>query len=228
MKDLKIFFKTFHIHPHNKEIYEMAFTHSSFNSDAKTHHHDYERLEFMGDSFLGFVVASLLFTHHSEMREGDLTKAKSTLVQSKALASYAMKLHFNEYIRAGHSLSIEEASHNQSILEDIFEAVIGAIYLDQGIKFATNFLSSVFLDDIINFKMDEVKDYKSMLQEAVQGEHRESVIYKTVKEKGPQHDKTFFVEVSFNKIVLGKGSGKSKKEAEMAAAKDALSKKATL
>jgi len=228
MKDLKEFYHTFKIRPHNKEYYEMAFTHSSFNSDAKTHHHDYERLEFMGDSVLGFVVASLLFVHHNEMREGDLTKAKATLVQSKTLAAYARKLGYPEYIRAGHSLSFTEASKNQSILEDIFEAVIGAIYLDQGIKFVTEFITKIFLDDIINFKMEEVKDYKSMLQEMIQCEFRESVVYKMIQEKGPPHDRTFFVEVTFNGVILGKGIGKSKKAAEQSAAKDALSKKATL
>ena len=117
---------------------------------------------------------------------------------------------------------------NQSIFEDIFEAVIGAIYLDQGINFAINFIENIYLDDVKNFKMDDVKDYKSMLQEMIQCEHRESVVYKTVSFKGPPHDRTFFVEVYFNNICLGKGVGKSKKEAEQSAACDALKKKATL
>ncbi len=228
MKSLDDFFKRFKIKPHNGDLYEMAFTHSSFNSEAKTHHHDYERLEFIGDSVLGFVVASLLFRYHSEMREGDLTKAKASLVQTKALASYAKKLGYHEYIRTGHSLSNQELMQNQSIFEDIFEAVIGAIYLDQGINFAINFIENIYLDDVKNFKMDDVKDYKSMLQEMIQCEHRESVVYKTVSFKGPPHDRTFFVEVYFNNICLGKGVGKSKKEAEQSAACDALKKKATL
>lgn len=228
IKNLKEFYKEFKIRPHNKEIYEMAFTHSSYNSDAKTHHHDYERLEFMGDSVLGFVIASLLFKYHPEMREGDLTKAKSTLVQSKALAQYARKLGYPSYVRAGHSLSFEEASKNQSILEDIFEAVIAAIYLDQGIRFVSLFIENIFLQDVKDFQMNEVKDYKSMLQELIQCEHRESVTYKTYDEKGPPHSRTFYVQVSFNGVILGRGVGKSKKEAEQSAAHDALNKKATL
>ncbi len=228
MKSLDDFFKKFKIKPHNVDLYEMAFTHSSFNSEAKTHHHDYERLEFIGDSVLGFVVASLLFTHHSEMREGDLTKAKAALVQTKSLANYAKKLGYYDYIKTGHSLSNQELMQNQSIFEDIFEAVIGAIYLDQGIDFATKFITDIYLDDVINFNMESIKDYKSMLQEMIQCEHRESVTYKTVQEKGPPHDRTFFVEVYFNKLCLGKGVGKSKKEAEQSAACDALRKKATL
>lgn len=228
MKSLIHFYKKFNIKPKNTDLYEMAFTHSSFNCDAKTQHHDYERLEFIGDSFLGFVVASLLYKYHDEMLEGDLTKAKASLVQSKALANYSIKLGYQEFIRAGHSLKVEDAINNKSILEDIFEAVIGAIYLDQGIEFGIRYITNIFEEDVKNFNIEEIKDYKSMLQEAVQGEHRESVTYKTVMEKGPQHDKTFFVEVYFNKMVLGKGSGRSKKEAEQAAACDALKKKATL
>ena len=224
MEDLIQFFKKFHIKIKNVELYEMAFTHSSFNSEAKTHHHDYERLEFMGDSVLGFVVASLLYNYHPELREGDLTKAKASLVQTKSLAEYARKLNYQHYIRAGHSIPSQELLKNNSILEDIFEAVIGAIYLDQGIKVATQFITSIFLEDVINFKMEDIKDYKSMLQEMIQCEHRESVSYKTVSEKGPPHDKTFFVEVYFNNICLGKGVGKSKKEAEQSAACDALRK----
>ncbi|MBO8427234.1 MAG: ribonuclease III [Firmicutes bacterium] len=226
MKDINLFLKEFNIKTNNKEIYEMAFTHSSFNSDANTHHHDYERLEFIGDSVLGFVVASLIYKYHPEMEEGDMTKAKSTLVQSKSLAKLARQFGFNEYIRAGHSLTIEEAKKNNNILEDIFEAVVGAMYEDQGIEFCIDFLTKVFLDEVINYTQEDFKDYKSMLQEAMQAEYRSSVTYKTIDTMGPPHDRTFKVEVSFNGVVLGFGIGKSKKEAEQKAAQDALSKKA--
>lgn len=226
MRDISGFFKKFHIKPGNKELYEMAFTHSSYNSEANTHHHDYERLEFMGDSVLGFVVASLLFKYHPEYREGELTKAKANLVQTEALAKYAKSLGYNEYIRAGHSISKEELNKNKSIFEDVFEAVIGAIYLDKGIDFVTKFITDIYLDDVKNFNLENIKDYKSILQEMVQCETRESVTYKTVQEIGPTHDRTFFVEVYFNDVCLGKGVGKSKKAAEQSAACDALKKKA--
>lgn len=227
-KDINIFLNKFNIKTKNKELYERAFTHSSFNSDAKTHHHDYERLEFMGDSVLGFVVASLIFKHHPEMEEGEMTRMKSTLVQSMSLAKFAKELGYDEFIRAGHSLSFEEASKNHNILEDVFEAVIGAMYIDQGIEFCIKFITKVFENEVINFKSDDYKDYKSALQEAMQAEYRESVVYKTLEEIGPPHDRTFKVAVTFNDIVLGVGVGKSKKEAAQKAAKDALSKKATL
>lgn len=228
MEDLKEFFKKFNIKPHSEELFDMAFTHSSFNSDAKTHHHDYERLEFIGDSVLGFEVASLLFKHHPEMMQGELTKARSQLVQTETLARLAKELGYYKYIKAGHSLANEEVIKNDSILEDVFESVIGALYLDQGLSFTRKFLDKIYLKLVIEFSMDDIKDYKSILQEAYQGEHRESVVYRVYKEKGPAHDKTFFVEVLYNNLVLGKGFGKSKKKAEQMAAKDALNKKAVI
>ncbi|MFA6667021.1 MAG: ribonuclease III [Bacilli bacterium] len=224
MKSIDEFFKRFNIVPKNRDLYLMAFTHSSFNSDANTHHHDYERLEFMGDSVLGFVVASLIYKNHPEMNEGAMTRTRSTLVQSISLANKAKEYHYDDFIRAGHSLNQDEALHNQHILEDVFEAVLGAIYIDQGINFVSQYIINMFENDVINFTPSEVKDYKSILQEAMQAEYRESVAYKTISEKGPPHNRIFTVEVTFNGQVLGHGVGKSKKEAERKAAQDALSK----
>lgn len=224
MKSLDEFYKNFNIKPNKKELFEMAFTHSSFNSDAKTHHHDYERLEFIGDSVLGFVVASLIYKYHPEMNEGVMTKTRSTLVQTKSLSKKAKDYHYDEFIRIGHSLTKDQIIKNNHILEDIFEAVIGAIYIDQGINFAINFVTNMFKEDVVNFVPSEVEDYKSKLQEAMQAEFRESVVYKLMSEKGPPHHRFFTFEVSFNGQTLGYGSGHSKKEAEQQAAKDALSK----
>lgn len=224
MRSIDEFLTLFNIKANNSELYEMAFTHSSFNSDAKTQHHDYERLEFMGDSVLGFVVASIIYKHHPEMNEGDMTKTRSALVQTTSLANKAKELHYDEFIRAGHSLQNNAYDNNRHILEDIFEAVIGAIYLDQGIQFVTNFIVKIFEKDVIEFIPSEIKDYKSILQEAMQSEHRESVSYELINEFGPPHNRTFVFNVVFNSQVLGTGSGHSKKEAEQKAAKDALSK----
>ena len=222
--NIKNFFTKYGINTKNIDLYELAFTHSSFNNDAKTHHHDYERLEFVGDSVLGFVVASLIYKHHPEMDEGRMTRTRSSLVKSESLAKKAVDNNYGDYIKFGHSLNKDEILRNQHILEDIFEAVIGAVYLDQGILFAFNFVSLFFEEDIKKIKELENKDYKSVLQEAMQAEHRESVVYKTISEKGPPHDKKFEVEVLFNDQVLGHGYGKSRKNAEQEAAKDALSK----
>lgn len=226
MNDLSSFYKKFNIKPHNTELYEVAFTHSSFNNEAKTAHHDYERLEFLGDSVLDFVIATSLFKKFPNLKEGELTKIKSNLVQSKTLADISRKVDFVKYIRHGHSLKDLDILNNNSILEDVFEAVVAAIFLDQGIKFTISFINKIFKYEINNIASLEVTDYKSILQEAMQAEFRESVKYIVINQSGPAHDKTFEVNVYFNDILLGTGVGKSKKEAEQRAAKDALSKKA--
>lgn len=223
---VKRFLEKYNIETENENLYILAFTHSSYNSDHKTKHKDYERLEFMGDSVLGFVIASNLFKEHPEMLEGDLTKAKSYFVQSEYLAKLARKSNYPEYIIFGKSLTYENIYNNDSILEDVFEAVIGAMYLDKGIEFVTKFIEQIYGDEIKNFTLVEMKDYKSELQIAMQAEHRESVEYKIIQEKGPPHDRTFYAVVKFNGIVLGHGEGRSKKIAEQEAAKDALNKKA--
>jgi len=227
-KPISDFLKSYNIETKNLELYTLAFTHASHNSEQNTKHKDYERLEFIGDSVLGFVVASRLFELHPEMREGDLTKAKSFFVQSEYLAKLSRQENYPEYIIFGKSLSYEAIVNNDSILEDVFEAVIGALYLDKGIKVAADFIKKIYGDELKEFTLVEVKDYKSMLQVAMQAEHRESVEYTIYKEEGPPHDRTFYAIVKFNGIVLGKGQGKSKKNAEQEAAKDALSKKATI
>ena len=228
MGRLDSFFKKYNIKPNNVELYEMAFTHSSYNSDAKTSHHDYERLEFVGDSVVGFVVGTKLFKTHKDMREGELTKSRSFLVQTDYLAKLALKEGFDKYIRTGKSMTLEDFRNHKSILEDVFEAVMGAIYLDQGIEFVKNLIEKIYGDEIEKFVLTELKDYKSMLQEAMQAEYRESVEYIIIDEKGPPHDKIFTVEVRFNGLILGHGKGKTKKAAEQMAAQDALNKKATL
>ncbi len=228
MNRLDSFFKKYNIKPKNVELYEMAFTHSSYNWDAKTSHHDYERLEFVGDSVVGFVVGTKLFNTHKDMLEGELTKARSFLVQTDYLAKLALKEGFDKYIRTGKSMTSDDFSNHKSILEDIFEAVMGAIYLDQGIEFVRKVIEKIYGDEIENFVLTELKDFKSMLQEAMQAEYRESVEYVVIEEKGPPHNKMFSVEVRFNGLILGRGTGKSKKAAEQMAAQDALNKKATL
>ena len=224
MNDLIEFYKQLKFKPNNKELFELAFTHSSFNAEANTKHHDYERLEFVGDSVLGCVVAYLIYNNHQNMSEGEMTKMKASLVQTKSLANKALKLNYDKYIRFGNTFKNEDIRKFPHILEDIFEAVLGALFLDQGYQFVNIFITSIFEDDIINFKIENLEDYKSKLQEAMQSEHRNTVTYKTTKTTGPAHDRTFFVEVSFMDCVLGHGVGKSKKEAEQNAACDALNK----
>lgn len=206
-------------------LYELALTHPSYNADADTKHSDYERLEYMGDAVLDYVSADLIFHEFPEMEPGNMSKLRSFLVKSHTLSNYARSINLADYIRTGHSISENQLQQSDKILEDCFEAIIGAIYLDKGIDFASAFIKKFILDDIREFGRQDLTDYKSKLQEEMQAEHRESVHYVTIKETGPAHDKTYYVNVMFNDIVLASGSGKTKKAAEQDAAKNALKKR---
>ena len=212
----------------NLAIYEQALTHPSYNGDANTKHQDYEKLEFMGDSVLGYVTADLVYKNRPEMSEGDLTKLRSVLVSTKPLAAYARKISLDQYVRIGHSITANQVKESDKILENVFESLIGAIYLDAGLKAAYNFIKYIFLKDIKSYDADNLTDYKTKLQEEIQAEHRDAVQYVTISQSGPAHDRTFTVQVKYNDIVLGTGTGKSKKKAEEMAAKDALSKRSVL
>ena len=226
MKDLKEFLSQFNIEPKHPVLFEQAFTHPSYNADANTKHHDYERLEFLGDSVIDLCVAEMSYIARSDLNQGNLTKMRAALVNTNGLSSLARKYNLHEYIRLGNSFSgdISKASH---IIENVFEAFIGALYLDQGFKKTKEVLVDMFLEPIKNFKIDDLTDYKSKLQEEIQAEHRESVSYELIGESGPAHDKRFKVRVLFDGIELGTGEGSTKKEAEQLAAKAALEKEAS-
>ena len=209
-------------------IYEQALTHPSYNGDANTKHQDYEKLEFMGDAVLGYVTADLVYKNRPEMSEGNLTKLRSVLVSTKPLAAYARKINLPEYIRIGHSITVDQVKQSDKILENVLEALVGAIYLDAGLKSAYGLIKKLLLSDILLYDVDDLTDYKSKLQEEIQAEHRDAVQYVTVEQTGPAHDRTFKVHVLYNGIVLGVGEGKSKKKAEEMAAKSALSKRSVL
>lgn len=214
----------FNVKPHSLDLYEEAFTHSSFNADANTKHCDYERFEFLGDSVINMVVTEHAFKVHPEMGQGNLTKLKSTLVGTNYLSQLALKYELDKYIRVGNSF-VAKISQSKHLLEDVFEAFFGAMYLDQGFEITKNVLLGIFAQEIENFKMSEVTDYKSKLQEETQAEHRESVVYEVVDESGPAHNRSFTVRVLFDGIELGIGRGSTKKQAEQNAAKQALEKR---
>ena len=220
--------KRFNVSYKNVALYEQALTHPSYNGDANTKHQDYEKLEFMGDAVLNFVTADLVYKNRPELSEGNLTKLRSVLVSTKPLAAYARKISLHEYIRIGHSITLDQVKASDKILENVFEALVGAIYLDAGLKSAYHLISSLLLEDIKNYDVDDLTDYKSKLQEEIQAEHRDAVQYVTIETSGPAHDRTFKVQVLFNGIVLGVGEGKSKKKAEEMAAKSALSKRSVI
>lgn len=225
MNDVRDLLKKLGIEAKNIDYYLVALTHSSANVDKYINHSDYERLEFLGDSVVSFVSADLIYKLHPEMDQGLMTKLRSYLVCSKSLAHYSRSIGLNEYVTVGNSITPDQLLHSDKILEDVFESFIGAIFLDLGLEKAYEVVERFLYDDIKNTGIDALIDPKTRLQEDIQAEFRDSVKYKVIDEFGPPHDRTFTVQVSFNDVVLGVGSGKSKKAAEEAAAKDALSKR---
>lgn len=225
MNDIKELLKSLSIEPTNLELYILALTHSSYNADAKTKHHDYERLEYIGDAVLGFVVADLIYRTYDKMEPGEMSKLRSYIVKSKSLADNARKLELHKYILAGHSIDHHQIYSSDKILEDAFESLIGAIYLDCGIDVVYRYISNIVIDQIRSIDLDVLTDYKTKLQEEMQAEYRNSVHYRLVSMSGPAHERHFVCEVLFNDLVLARGEGKSKKAAEENAAKNALLKR---
>ena len=208
----------------NMLLFDTAFTHTSYcneNKDAES----YERLEFLGDKVLDFIVSEYLYKNMHEL-EGEMTKIRASHVCEDALSEYSSNCHFDEYLRLGNGEEHSGGRHKKAILADVFEAFIGALYLDQGIYKTKEFVYDTVIKSIK--KKEEIfNDYKSKLQELVQTDQR-SLEYIITKETGPSHDKEFEVEVIVENIVYGKGIGKTKKEAEQNAAKDALEKMANV
>jgi len=172
------------------------------------------------------VVAELIFKEHPEFDQGEMSKTRAKLVQTDNLFKIAKDLQLADYIRSGHSIAQEIIATSKKILEDVFEALMGAIYIDQGFKIAHRIIKDLFIKSVIDIDVDLLTDYKTQLQEAIQAEHRESVVYTIEEESGPSHDRHFIVNVSFSGTILGRGQGSSKKMAEQQAAHDALKKKA--
>lgn len=212
-------FELLKIKPKNLKLYKTAFSHSSYVNEHKIKN-DYERLEFLGDAVLDLVVADYLFTNHKES-EGEMTKVRASYVCENANYCYADSLHLQNYILVGNGEQKE--GMKKAIVADIFEALLGAIYVDLGYATARKVILGVIVPFIEDPNTTFFSDYKSTLQEYVQTEQK-SLEYTLVKEEGPAHDKRFTIEVKVDGIVYGEGVGTSKKEAEQEAAKIALSK----
>ena len=214
-------FKILNIEPKDMSLYKNAFSHSSYVNEHKVKN-DYERLEFLGDAVLDLVVADYLYTHYKET-EGEMTKVRASYVCENANYCYATGLGLSKYILVGHGEQKEGGNLKKAIVADIFEALMGAIYIDLGFSTVRNVILKVVVPYIENPNVTFFSDYKSSLQEYVQTEQK-SLEYKLVNEEGPAHDKRFTVDVVIDSIVYGTGIGTSKKEAEQEAAKVALNK----
>ena len=206
----------------NKELVIEALTHSSYANEIHDGTRYNERLEFLGDSVLSIVVSDYIYLHCPQFPEGKLTKLRASLVCERSLYGYAKQIKLGEFIRLSKGEQNSGGTDRPSILSDAFEAVIPAIYLDGGIEPARKFILDFVIPDIKSAKPVKYKDYKTALQEIIQKNPEEKLTYVLVKESGPDHDKHFVFEVHLNSNVIGKGGGRSKKEAEQEAARVAL------
>ncbi|MFR9216504.1 MAG: ribonuclease III [Ruthenibacterium sp.] len=203
----------------NRALLETALTHTSFANEARHGTKHNERLEFLGDSVLSIVVAEYLFTH-SSLPEGDLTRMRASLVCEAALFGFAQKIDLGRWLRLGHGEELGGGRTRPSVVSDAFEAVIAALYLDGGIEAARAFILPFVTSALTKQSAEE--DYKTKLQEIVQQNPSERLRYVVASQTGPDHDKHFVVEVHLNSNCIGSGEGHSKKQAEQAAAKEAL------
>ncbi|MDO4862885.1 MAG: ribonuclease III [Ruminococcus sp.] len=206
----------------NKQLIHQALSHSSYANEKKQPNGSNERLEFLGDSVLSIVVSDYLYKHLTSVAEGDLTKLRASLVCEKSLHVFAKQIDLGSYLLLGKGEENTGGRERPSILADAFEAVIAAIYLDGGMEAARRHILRFIPDDLEHGFKQAFSDFKTVLQEVVQKNPEEKVEYVLIGEEGPDHNKRFVVEVMLNSQVIGKGKGRSKKEAEQLAAKEAL------
>lgn len=210
----------------NKQLFAEALSHRSYTTlHGKNNWFSNERLEFLGDAILNFVIAEYLYNKHLNATEGELTKIRSRLVNRKTLSIYAKHLHLDNFILIGNNTLRTQSKGMDNILANAFEALIAAIYLDGGLTETAKFVRNHVIKalDSGDVKIED-ENFKSQLLEYVQAQELGNLRYVTIKEEGPDNDKTFTIEVYLNNEPCGVGMGKSKKEAEQAAAERALQK----
>ncbi|HAM79360.1 ribonuclease III [Ornithinibacillus bavariensis] len=204
---------------------QQAFTHSSYvNEHRELNYSDNERLEFLGDAVLELGVSQYLYQKYPTMPEGEMTKLRASIVCEPSLASFARGLDFGSHILLGKGEEMTGGRNRPALLADVFEAFLGALYLDQGYEIALDFLEKHVFPKIDTGAFSHGMDYKSKLQEIIQQDKNQTIEYQIVEEKGPSHNKEFVAELLINQKLYGSGIGRTKKEAEQRAAKDALDK----
>ena len=216
---MKELFDRLNIKPKNLELYTTAFSHSSYVNENHIKS-DYERLEFLGDAVLELVASDYLYKTKT-INESEMTKLRASYVCENACYEYSKDLNLSKYIKVGHGEEIDGGRYKKVILADIFEALMGAIYLDLGFSTAKRVIDSIVIPYVEDPNILFFSDYKSALQEYVQTKQK-SLEYEVVLEQGPAHNKLFTTVVKIDGIIYGKGSAGSKKESEQEAARDAL------
>lgn len=213
-------------HFNNMNILVEAFVHRSYlNENPGSPLHSNERLEFLGDSIIGFVIAEKLFRELPQLSEGEMTRLRSQIVSQEGLSALARQIDLGKYLLLSRGEGISGGRDRDSNLARTFESLMGAIYLDQGLPAVKDFLNRMVMSqDVVALMTSETFDYKSKLQEYTQAKYQVTPVYETVEEEGPPHDRNFLVIVKAGEKVIGEGKGKSKKKAEEEAAKYALEK----
>jgi ribonuclease III len=208
----------------NEQLLHQAFTHSSYvNEHRGRPYEDNERLEFLGDAVLELTVSKYLYTKHPTLSEGALTKMRAAIVCEPSLVQFANELHFGDLVLLGKGEELSGGRERPALLADVFEAFIGALYLDKGIEVVFSFLQKVVFPKVDKGAFSHVMDYKSQLQEIVQRDGYGKLDYDIIEERGPAHNREFVAEILLNDTRAGEGIGRTKKEAEQNAAKMALS-----
>ena len=205
----------------NSKLLEQAFTHSSYVNEHRSKQHN-ERLEFLGDAVLELAVSEYLFRTYPKQPEGQLTKLRAAIVCEPSLHGFACELDFGRYILLGRGEELTGGRTRPALLADVFESFVGALYLDQGLEAVVQFLRTTVFDKLKLHTVSSLQDAKSRLQEYVQQLDLGQVQYRLIDEIGPAHGRRFVSEVSVGSKVLGKGSGRTKKESEQQAAAVAL------
>lgn len=213
----------------NVNLLKNALTHSSFINEGKSSQTgNNERLEFLGDAILDAVISEYLYKRLDNVEEGELTKLRAVIVCERSLAAFGSGISIGSYLRLGKGEENSGGRMRSSIIADALEAVIGAVYLDSGWNVVQDFVIRIFselIEDAVSGKLH--MDYKTEIQEKLQAQGETDISYVIEREEGPDHDKTFYANLIFQGSVIGSGSGRSKKEAEQQAAKQALERGGT-
>ncbi len=218
-------YETFNIHFKNEKLLKIAFTHSSYANDHRNEEIEHlERLEFLGDAVIELIVSDYLYKEYKELPEGQLTKMRAAAVREETLAQLAIESGLPPYIRLGRGEEQSNGRERASLLCDIFEAFVGAIYLDQGIDQARKVLEALLFPKITAGDFSHGMDYKTALQEFLQQDGVALIEYVMIEATGPDHARKFHVEVRVQKEPMGRGVGTSKKRAEQEAARVAFEK----
>jgi ribonuclease-3 len=208
------------------ELLTRALTHKSYSNERREQNlKDNERLEFLGDAVLDLVVNQYLFMEYPAHPEGELAQIRSVVVSAPTLAEKSREIDLGNYLLLGKGEEATGGRKRNSILADGFEALIGGIYLDQGLEVARKFILDLLITNINNVEQgNHIQDYKTLLQELVQKSSDQRPYYEVIKEEGPDHNKSFTVKVTFKDEILGVGRGSSKKRAQQSSAKEAIEK----